>query len=369
MSRNANLQPPNARGSTTSSAGGNLPTISTLAMTSPFACSLNCGTITSQSTTSASFSVAATNSPASLTWLLDGNPEATCPPATSTCSGSGNSWAFTWGLGTPVKNTILGDPNNGMCIAGNYVYDGVTQVGARVADANGLSGGSSSIAVSLNRCAPIPPPGFNATGRNTSTPIVDTGWEDNPEGDIVGYRVYRGTSTANRTPVCPASVSQGQVIAADAPNQCVDASPPAYSSSSAYYYAVYAVDRDPNGALREGAISYTNVNTGNRPPNAPTGFTASKGSSGVTLSWTLPKTQDPDSGDSIASFRIYRKNGSVTGTPTYLDRYDREAIEALCPTSTCSYVDDSTSGTTHTYWVTAVDTHLRESSYVGPASG
>jgi type II secretory pathway pseudopilin PulG len=343
-------------------ASGNLPVVNSVAMQTPFACTTACPTITSQTTTAATFAVTAANSPASMTWLLDDNAMATCPPTTSTCSGSANSWAFTWNLGTVVKNTISGDPNNGLCMPGNYVYDGIHQVGARTADANGLSGASSSISVTLNRCQALPPPGFDATGRNTTTPVVDTEWQDNPEGDIVGYRVYRATTATNRVPVCPASVSTGQVIPVDSPNECVDPAPPAYSTSP-LYYAVYAVDRDPSGLLREGAVSYTNVNTGNRPPNAPTSFAATKGTSGVTLTWTLPSPQDPDSGDYIDSFRIYRKSGTVFGTPVYTDRYDREALTALCSGSTCSFVDTATGGTTHTYWVTSVDSNLRESSY------
>ncbi len=351
---------------------GALPFVKTLTMTSPLSCTTGCPAITSQTTTSAAFSVTAGNSPASMTWLVDGSPKGTCPPTTSTCSGSGAAWSFTWGLGALVKDSTSGSPNNGLCMAGTYTYDGIHQVGARVQSATGLAGADASMPVSVNRCAAIAPPAFNATERDkTGTPRIpiDTEWQDNPEGDIVGYRVYKGTSLANKTPVCPASVSSGQVIPVDAGDQCTDPSPPDYSSS-AYYYSVYAVDRDPSGNLREGAVSYTiaGVNTGNKPPKAPVSFALTPGAN-VTLSWTLPSTPlDPDSGDTIDSFRVYRKDGTG-GTPTYLDRYDRDRLQQLCSGTSCSYTDTATGATTHTYWVTAVDTNLRESSFTAAKSG
>ncbi len=352
---------------------GALPFVKTLTMTSPFSCATGCPPITSQATTSAAFSLTAGNSPASMTWLVGGSPMGTCPPTSSTCSGSGAAWSFTWSLGALVKDLSSGSPNYGLCIAGGYTYDGIYQVGARVQDANGLAGADASMPVAVNRCAPIPPPGFNATGRDSKTyantpTSIDTEWQDNPEGDIVGYRVYKGTSTTSRTPVCPANVSSGQVIAVDAPDQCTDPSPPAYSTS-AYYYAVYAVDRDPSGNLREGALSYANVNTGNRPPNPPGSFALTNQGTNVVLSWTLPSPLDPDSGDAIDSFRVYRKDGTVGGAPTYLDRYDRDRLQALCSGTSCSYTDTATGGTTHTYWVTAVDTNLRESSFTAAKTG
>ena len=328
-------------------------------------------TLTSQTSTAANFSVTAANNPATMTWLVGGNPMATCPP-TTTCSGSGSSWAFTWNLGTPTKDLILGDANYGQCLATNtYVYDGTYDVAARVQDSYGLTAGPASLPFKLDRCAPTAPPNFNATQRDTTAPvpsIVDMEWEDNPEGDVLGYRVYEGTATTSRTPVCPASVSSGQYIALGAAKTCIDTSPPAYSSKNAYYYAVYAIDRDSAGALREGALSYVNVNSTNRPPKVPTTLTGVASGGNVTLTWKLPSTPyDPDTGDTIDSFRIYRRANSTS--PTYVDRVDRNTLAQMCGTSTtCTWTDTATGGTVHYYWVTAVDTHLRESSLLGPKS-
>lgn len=346
-------------------AGGDLPMVSSISMSSPFSCTSTCPAISSMGTSSARFSVTTTNSPATFTWLVDGGVRGSCPPVTTTCSGSGNAFSFVWNMGSVTKDS------SGMCIAGAYSYDGVYQIGARGQDVNGLSGGPSSLSVNLNRCAPIPPPNFAATQRDASTTVIDMDWEDNPEGDILGYRVYKGTSNTSRTPICPPSISAGQVIAPDAPRECTDPSPPNYSKNSAYYYGVYAVDRDAGGALREGALAYINVNQANKAPNAPTNFAVIAAPSGPTLSWTLPNTLDPDNGDTIDSFRIYRRVGSANGgtTPVYTERIDRDSLKALCVGTSCSYVDTTANGTTHTYWITAVDTRMRESSFVGPKTG
>src|SRR3954451_2417357 len=226
------------------------------------------------------FSATATNNPSFMSWLIDGTPLLTCPPITTSCSGSGSSWSSTWDIGTPTIDTVSGSPNQNMCIApttsNRYVFDGTYQVGAEPLDSNGLAGSAASATVTINRCAPIPPPNFNATGRDKfqSGPI-DIKWDDNPEGDLAGYKGFRGTSTSSGVPVCPPSAS-------DPPTQdmhtCIDPSPPAYKSQ-ALYYGVYAYDQDTSGATRQGALSYIEVNLAqNAAPKAPGNLAAAAGS-------------------------------------------------------------------------------------------
>jgi hypothetical protein len=332
------------------------PAVTSVQMTSPAASPIT-GTATS-----ATFSVTTTESPASMTWLARGTPMGTCPPATSSCTGSANAWSFTWNLGTPVKDA------SGLCLPGSYAYDGVYDVGAQAQDANGQTAGPNTIDVTLNRCSALPPASMLATGRNGTTSLVDVEWDPSPESDVVGYRVYEGTTLTSRTPVCPAVVSGGQYLAATAPTACVDTSPLAYSNQNPAYYMVVAVDRDASGALREGATSYYNVNDGNRAPNAVTNLTATRSTSGVTLSFSLPNNLDQDSGDTIGTFRVYRKDGTVTGNPAVTDRITRINLADVCTGSTCTYLDTGAVGSTRTYWITSVDTHLAESSYTGPRS-
>ncbi len=327
-------------------------------------CSTACLPITSATQTSATFDAKTQNSPATISWMIDGRTVSSCPPTNSGCTGSGNAWAYTWPLGTPARDTTTGSPNLNMCTYGNYTLDGVYQVGPQAFDRNGAGGGAASLSILVNRCAPLAPRGFLATGRNSGyTGPVDVSWEENSEGDLIGYRVYKGTSATQRTPVCPSTAS-APPIPLDSPNECTDTAPPAFSTT-AFYYGVYAVDRDANGHLREGAVAYYNVNNGNRAPNAPanSSFSATRNSFGaITLTWTMPATQDPDGGDKIGSFRIYRRSGSAGGSAALADRYDRENTAAVCNGSTCTWTDPAPPALTHTYWVTSVDTRLRESA-------
>src|SRR3954464_10225171 len=90
------------------------------------------------------FGAPATNNPGYMSWLIDGTPLLTCPPTTTSCSGAGSAWSFTWDIGTPTIDTVSGSVNQNMCVApttsNGYVFDGTYQVGAEPLDSNGLAG-------------------------------------------------------------------------------------------------------------------------------------------------------------------------------------------------------------------------------------
>ena len=69
------------------------------------------------------------------------------------------------------------------------------------------------------------------------------------------------------------------------------------------------------------------------------------------LSW-VASAGDPDIGDSVDYYRIYRD-----GT-TYADRYDRTGMS-----SELTWTDTNTNGVAHDYSVVAVDTQLAESAF------
>lgn len=318
--------------------------------------------VTSSLTTSLTFDVTTINNPATVSWLVDDDVKGSCPPATATCTGSANSWRFTWTLGTPVTDTNSSSMNYTMCIAGNYVYDGTHQIGARAFDSDGVAGPRGSLPYTINRCAPIVPPNFNATGRDAATPIVDTEWTKNPEGDILGYRVYKGTSWATKSLVSCYGTSGGLITDV---TSCIDPSPPA--STGSWFYYVVAVDRNPSGAQRDGAAAVMPVNTGNKDPKTPGLPSAVKNPDGsVKLTWSVaPGNPDTDDGV-VESYRIYRRAATATGFPTYADRYDYDTSSQLCNgTSTCTWTDTNVGGAQHVYTITAVDPHLRESPYTG----
>jgi hypothetical protein len=342
--------------------------------------------ITSQTPTTYTFDATTTNKPSYMSWLIDGTPNQTCPPITSTCGGSLNSWFFTWDIGAPTIDNTSGSPNLGKCISpvgsSSYVYDGTYQVWAQPLDSNGLAGSASSTPVTINRCVPIPPPNFNVTGQEPAyNGPVDVEWNDNPEGDVVGYKVFRGTSLSNFTPICPASATAAPIAEM---NTCIDPTPPAHQPGVPIYYAAIAYDQDQTGAIRAGALAYLDSESPtNKAPKAPTNLTATASGGTVTVTWTIPATPlDPDTGDTIASYRVYRRlPPTPTTTPwTYQDRlsYQRppddgyDSVTAFCNGSTtsgtvCSYTDTNPGGVVHQYTVKSVDTHLRESNVPGGA--
>ncbi|MDP8943398.1 MAG: prepilin-type N-terminal cleavage/methylation domain-containing protein [Actinomycetota bacterium] len=80
---------------------------------------------------------------------------------------------------------------------------------------------------------------------------------------------------------------------------------------------------------------------GNKPPTAPIDLTLKATGKSAKLSWGA--ASDPDAGDRVAAYRVYR-DGVLYAT-----------------TSSLSYTDGSLGRERHTYWVTAVDTGDAES--------
>jgi len=74
------------------------------------------------------------------------------------------------------------------------------------------------------------------------------------------------------------------------------------------------------------------------------------------LSWGA-SAGDPDVGDSVAFYRIYRDGQD------FIDRYDRTGTG-----SELTYTDTNTNGVQHDYYVVAVDTQLAESTFSNGAT-
>jgi Tfp pilus assembly protein PilV len=223
------------------------------------------------------------------------------------------------------------------------LVDGSYLIGAQAFSASGESGIARTRTITINRRSPPAVTGFVA-GRNGS--IMDFEWNASPERDVVGYRVFQQVTGGPDVGLC----------ALTANTYCRNETPPATDPMDVY---VVAYDRDLSGNLRAGTASaIRTVRSTNRPPNAPTSLTASTSAGSAILNWLPPAVPDPDPGDKIEFYRIYRDGR------TYNDRYDKSA----CSGVTCTYTDARTAGTTHTYWITAVDTQLAESTVVGPVT-
>jgi prepilin-type N-terminal cleavage/methylation domain-containing protein len=277
--------------------------------------------ITSAGTTSQSFAATTDPAAARVDWSLDGKYQAAA-------TGSGSSWAFTWNLGTACSASGVAD--------GNY------QVGAQAFDGKGQSAGTRYQAIVLNRCVPTAATGLQG-GRNRWG--VELQWNANPESDIVGYYVYRGIAGAT-----PAAVASGPCGGLLTQPTCLEPDDATMAGKTLTYY-VKAVDRTTTGGtLRTGPASANlTVTTTNRVPGTPLIGDAS--AYGYDIGWF--GTSDPDSGDSVDFYRVYRDG------KTLADRYD--VVDNTG--SPVPYLDPESNAVQHTYYVVAVDTRLAESAF------
>jgi len=269
-----------------------------------------------------------------MSWSVDGSPQSATPTQQA-----GDTTGLLWQVDWPIAT----------------LDDGPYLVTADAFDTSGASGPSRTEAITLNRYRARKPTGF--AGGRTGSGTVDLEWMPNTERDIIGYEVERtdASGTLSLGTVC--SLAQQKLD-----TSCTDLS---LLSGLSLYYRVRAYDSAPTThAPRAGDWSdpLLVVST-NRPPYAVPSLTQNSSGSGssavVTLTWSRPSPEDPDSGDSIAFFRIYRDGTAVA------NRYDRWYGTG----STLTWKDTRTGGTRHTYYVSAVDTHYGESALTGPVTG
>ena len=280
---------------------------------------------TAAGTTSLTIKIGVSSKPTTVVWRIDGTDQASVPTSDAT----GLVWSVPWNI------------NPG----GTALDDGPYLLEAQAYNQYGVSGPGLSQTVTLNRFDPRTPTHV-AGGRNAQGG-VDIEWDANTERDIVGYDVQRQDGLI-KTTIC-SFTTQGLNTT------CTDPSPPA--SPDVIYY-VRAYDKTPiTGVPRPSPnVATLHVLALNTAPYAPVGVTASTSGGVTTLTWTKPSPEDPDSGDSINFYRIYR-DGTDVGS-----RYDRWYSTA----SSVSWQDTHTGGTEHTYYVSAVDTHFGESTLSGP---
>jgi prepilin-type N-terminal cleavage/methylation domain-containing protein len=267
------------------------------------------------------FNITLNTPAATVAWYVDGTGK-------GQATGSGVTWGFQWDLG--VVNYGNGGPNAGEILDGTYV------VSAKGVDQYGQAGTSKASTVIVNRRAPYAPTNPHA-GRNDGNAYVD--WGANAERDVGGYRVYRVQAGGDQLVCNLVRVTR-----------CRDNGMP----SGAQQYYVVGVDRDSSGTLRDGDKSaLVTIAASNTPPTPPPTLVAAKSGVNTVLSWTA--ASDPDAGDSVQFYRIYRD-----GTDWVDNYYDRTSSA-----SNLSFTDTATDGDVHTYWVVAVDQNFTESRPLG----
>jgi len=349
-------------------SGGIGPTVKNLCRVAS-ASTANCNspvsnTETSPSTTSIFFA-ALTSTADTTTWTVDDGSDPTDVSTSNLSAPVGTVWNYTWNIGTPAADSsnICGTTVNWE-LDGNYI---VTAQGVSGIGSNAVAGQLKPYTVTLNRDAPYQVCGLAGGYDNPTTPWtghptgVDLEWAQNPERDVVGYRMYRNNTLVCDTTNATSYPYSGGDCVCTTQTSCVDVNPS--NGNSQVTYRVTALDHDSSGAIRESSTQSTIVSdqTGTNHPPADfpaNSVTVATGGGQTVITW--PMVTDPDSGDAVRYFRIYR-NGNA-----YSNRYDRVDVTAsgsCTPSSlTCSYTDAAPSAGGDTYWVTAVDTHFDESS-------
>jgi prepilin-type N-terminal cleavage/methylation domain-containing protein len=322
--------------------------------------STSCGAsppVTDPTVTSIVFSVTTTAPAASVQWLVNGNP----PPAGQIAAGaldpytpSGTTSQFTWVPPTP---------------------DGMYSISVVAFDGNGNSGTRSTIQIQMNRHAVIPPGSLRA-GFDPLISGVDLQWVPSIDQDVRYYRVYRSTGGGAATVVCDhvtgTSCTDMTAPAPAAPPAVCNNPPQSYTTSDVYW--VDGVDLDANGALRENTTQTSpqvDANLCDHAPAAPAGLTGTLNNGVMTLNWSVPASPvDPDSGDSILQWRIYRW---AAGQSAQFPGSRWQLVGALNASGNyaTSASDDTPDpgGVTQNYCVTSVDTRLQESPCSNTFSG
>jgi prepilin-type N-terminal cleavage/methylation domain-containing protein len=289
----------------------------------------------------ATFRATTSTSATNVTWSVSGK-------AKGQATGGPKTWKFDWGITTPgtARTPIF--------------YDCTYVIQAEAFDGQGRSGAPFAKTVRLNRMLPLKPSGF-AGGRNGNGNFVDLAWVTNPECDVVGYRVYSGSSAATiTTPVtCLGATSATLDAKAD---ECIHDAP-----AGNIWYKLVALDTpSAGGAPREGTATdplAIGPVSGNTVPTPPSGLSSCTGGQpgclvangvaaddGVLVIRWLPSV---DLDGSIQLYRFYRDG--IAYTNRHASFYPKTG-ELL------AWIEPEPDSSAHTYRITAVDDDFGESA-------
>lgn len=323
--------------------GGLGPTVTDLTMISPVSTTTTPLTVEAD-VTNVQFKATTSSSAAEMNWSVSGKTQ-------GKATGGPKTWSFNWNIGLSSAPKF---------------YDCTYIIQADAFDTGGRSGAPLSKTVRLNRMLPVKPTSFIG-GRNGNGTYVDLSWVQNPECDVVGYRIYRGTSAASiTTPVT--CVGEGSATLGPGKDGCID-----NPGAGDVYYQVVALDTNTSGStIREGVKSdvlHIAPPSGNALPTVPSGLSACIGGQpgcnvannvaaddGVlVIRWT----GSTDSDGTIQLYRIYRDGVA------YANRYSSfypKAGELL------AWIEPKPDSSAHAYRISAVDDRFGESGLSDPLS-
>jgi fibronectin type 3 domain-containing protein len=192
---------------------------------------------------------------------------------------------------------------------------------------------SSITTVALKALSGVPTGPLNLTA-TAGDSVVWLNWDNNTESDLAGYNVYRSTTSGSGYSKLNTSLLSD--------SNYIDNS---VTNGTPYYYVVTAVDTNNNESRYSMEAKATPSNT--RPPEAPTGLSATAGDNIVWLDWNDNNEAD------FAGYNIYRSTTSGSG-------YSKLNTSLL---GNSDYTDsDAANGPTYYYVVRAVDTASNESN-------
>ncbi|MFC1934359.1 fibronectin type III domain-containing protein [Chloroflexota bacterium] len=187
------------------------------------------------------------------------------------------------------------------------------------------------VVITTDTVPPSVPAGLVANGGDEE---ISLDWNDNSEGDLWGYNVYRSTTGGG-----PYSQINGSPV----PDS--DYTDTGLYGGGTYYYVVTAIDYGNN---ESGDSNQAGATATNAPPSAPDSFNATAGDELISLNWN-----DNDETD-LDGYNVYR---SLTSGGTY-NKINGTLL------STSNYTDTPLyGGGTFYYKVTAVDNVSAESSF------
>lgn len=310
-------------------------------------CTFPIGTSTSVAPKSVTFKTTTAYTAEKVVYAVDGQTMATL-------SGPATTFNWTWNMPDAQPD-------------GNYV------VTAQIFDAAGTTAvtSPSPLVVTVNRYIPdhtaFAP---TAAGRNPlfgNVPEIETyptaGTSARVDRDVTGFlavRLVNGFFDATACQTFSPTV-----------RACLDETGPS-CCANVLTYRITPTGANPDGSLQTSGITSASadVNLPNNRPSQPTGGTANRNGTTVTLSWTNPTgSGDPNSGDCIDFYRIYRKDQNDATSFEYTDRIERTTYGnpvAPCGADATEVTNSITlyeeDANPKKYRITAVDTHLAEST-------